>query len=124
VYEVIRNAGYPSYVEAVHMIQDGNFSNMPMLTAEDEKRANERYGEPVGSVRGKMTKKKPSRAIYDDVLVMDEQKKVLHTNILHIEGQCFMITVCKPLQLVLQCPVERETVLVLRNALQNQIELL
>lgn len=38
-YEVIHNAGYPSYVEAVHMIQDGNFSIMPMLIAEDAKRA-------------------------------------------------------------------------------------
>jgi len=43
---------------------------------------------------------------------------------MHLEGQHFMVTVCKPLLLVLQCPVERETALVLGNALQNQIELL
>jgi len=40
------------------------------------------------------------------------------------DGQHFLITVCEPLQLVIQCPVERETALVLGNALQNQIELL
>jgi hypothetical protein len=43
---------------------------------------------------------------------------------MHLDGQNFLITVCEPLQLVLQCPFERETALVLGNALQNQIELL
>jgi len=43
---------------------------------------------------------------------------------MHLEGQHFMVPVCEPLQLVLQCPVERETALVLGTALQNQIELL
>jgi hypothetical protein len=56
--------------------------------------------------------------------VMGQKKQILHTNVMHLEGQHFMVTVCEPLQLVLQCPVERETVLVLGTALQNQIELL
>jgi hypothetical protein len=43
---------------------------------------------------------------------------------MHLDGQHFMITVCEPLQLVLQRPVERETALVLSSALQNQVELL
>jgi hypothetical protein len=47
---------------------------MLMLTAEDIKRAYDLYGEPVGSVRGKMTKKKASRALYDDNLLMDEKR--------------------------------------------------
>jgi hypothetical protein len=123
-YEIIRNCGYPSYAEAVHLIQDGNFTHMPMLTAEDIKHAYDLFGEPVESVRGKMTKKKASRALYDDNLIMDQQKQVFHTNVMHFEGQHFMITVCEPLQLVLQCPIKRETALVLGNALQNQIELL
>jgi hypothetical protein len=47
-YEIIRNCGYPSQAEAIHLIHDGNFTHMPMLTAEDIKRAYELYGEPVG----------------------------------------------------------------------------
>ena len=35
-----------------------------------------------------------------------------------------MVTVCEPLQLVIQCLVERETALVLGSALQNQFKLL
>jgi hypothetical protein len=57
-------------------------------------------------------------------LVLDEKKQVLHTDVMHLDGQHFLITVCKPLQLVLQCPIERETALVLGNTLQDQIELL
>jgi hypothetical protein len=66
-----------------------------------------------------MTKKKTSRTIYDDVLVMDERKQVLHTGMMHIKGQHFMVTVCEPLKLVLQCPVEKETAMVLGSALQK-----
>ena len=55
---------------------------------------------------------------------MDEKKQVLYSDVMHLEGQSFLITVCEQLQLVLQCPVEQETALVFGNALQNQIELL
>jgi len=40
-YEIIHNCGYPSQAEAIHLIQDGNFTRMPMLTAKDIKRAYE-----------------------------------------------------------------------------------
>jgi hypothetical protein len=44
-----------------------------MLIAAAMKRAYEMFGEMVGSVCGKMTKRKISRAIYDDDLIMDEK---------------------------------------------------
>jgi hypothetical protein len=97
---------------------------MLMLMAEDVKRAYELYGEPVGSVRGKMVNRKQSRAIYDKDLIMDEKKQVLHVDVIHLDGQHFLVTVCEPLQLVIQCPIERETALVLGNIMQNQINLL
>jgi len=90
---------------------------MLMITAKDIKRAYEMYGEPAGSVRGKLVKKKQSHAIYDEDLVLDEKKQVMHTDVMHIDGQHFLVTVCEPLQLVLQCPIERETALVLGNTL-------
>ena len=62
--------------------------------------------------------------MYDDDLVMDTKKQVLHTNVMHLDSQHFLLTVCETLQLILHCPLERETVLVLGTALQNQIELL
>jgi hypothetical protein len=50
-YDLIRNCGYPSYAEAIHLVQDGNFTHMPMITAEDIKRAYDLFGELVGSIR-------------------------------------------------------------------------
>jgi len=51
-YEIIRSCGYPSQVEVIHLIQDGNFTHMPMIMAEDVKRAYKLYGEPIGGVQG------------------------------------------------------------------------
>jgi hypothetical protein len=56
-YDLIRNCVYHSYAEVIHLVQDGNFMHMPMITAEDIKRAYDLYGEHVGSIRGKLTKK-------------------------------------------------------------------
>jgi hypothetical protein len=61
-YKLICNCRHLSYAEAVHLIQVWNFTHMPMLTVEDIKWAYDLYGELVGSVRGKLTKKKVSRA--------------------------------------------------------------
>lgn len=52
---LIQSCGYPLQLEAIHMIQGGNMTNMPALTAEDMKRAIGMFGERMGSIRGKMT---------------------------------------------------------------------
>jgi hypothetical protein len=44
VYKIIRNCRCPLYAEAVHIVQDENFTHMPILTAEDIKRAYNLYG--------------------------------------------------------------------------------
>jgi hypothetical protein len=43
---------------------------------------------------------------------------------MHIDGSKFLVTVCEPLQLTLQCKIEQETQQVLGMALQGQLELL
>ena len=35
-YELLRTSGYPSVQEAIHIIQDGNITDMPTLTVENE----------------------------------------------------------------------------------------
>jgi hypothetical protein len=59
----MHHSGYPSLQEAIHIIQDRNMTHVPGIMAEDIKRAFEIFGEPVGSARGKMTRKHVSRAI-------------------------------------------------------------
>ena len=71
-----------------------------------------------------MVKKKASRAVVDDDLVMDAKKQTLYSDVMHVDGVKFLVTVCEPLQLTMQCKIERETQGVLGPALQGQLELL
>ncbi len=34
-YELLRTSVYPSMAEAIHLVEDGNITEMPMLTRED-----------------------------------------------------------------------------------------
>ena len=73
-YELLRTSGYPSIQEAIHIIQDGNITDMPTLTVEDLRRAYEIFGTPPAYVRGKMTKKRVSRAVIDQHIVFRREK--------------------------------------------------
>jgi len=108
-------SGYPSIGEAIHLIQDGNIVDLPSITVEDLRRAYEIYGTPPGFVRGKMTHKKVSRAIIDQNIVMTEKRQALTADVMHIDGQIFLVTTSEPLQLTLQCPIINES--------QNQLGL-
>ncbi len=123
-YELVQNSGYPSYQEAIHLVEDGNIAQLPEITAEDVRRAYDLYGNPPEYVRGKMVKRKASWAVVDDDLIMDQKKQTLYSDIMHIDSVKILVTVCKPLQLTLQCKIERETQGILGPALQGQLELL
>ncbi len=88
------------------------------------RRAYDLYGAHPEYLHGKMVKKKASRAVINDNLILDEKKQTLYTDVMHIDGSKFLVTVCEPLQLTLQCKIERETQQVLGMALQGQLELL
>jgi hypothetical protein len=124
VMELVRTCGYSSFVELAYMLRDGNITNLPNLTSEDVRQANELFGNTPEFVRGRMTRKKVSRAVVDDGLVLEEKKLTLYTDMMHVDGQRFLVTVCDPLQLTPQVNVERELQNVLGPALQGQINLL
>jgi hypothetical protein len=123
-YELVWNSGYPSYQVAIHLVEDGNIAQLPELTAEDVRRAYDLYGNPPEYVHGKMVKRKASRAVVDNDLIMDQKKQTLYSDVMHIDGVKFLVTVCEPLQLTLQCKIEREMHGILGPALQGQLELL
>ena len=88
-YDLLRTSGYPSIGEAVHLIQDGNITGMPTITVDDLRRAYDIYGTPPEYVRGKMTKRKVSRAIVDQNIIMEEKRQVLSADVMHIDGKIF-----------------------------------
>jgi hypothetical protein len=124
VMELIRMCGYPSFTELAFMLRDGNIMILPNLMAEDVRRANELYGKTAEFIRGRMTHKKVSRAIVEDDLVLKERQLILYTDIMHVDGQWFVITVCNPMKITLQVHIEQELQNVLGLALQGQLNLL
>jgi len=123
-YDLLRTSGYPSIGEAVHLIQDGNITGMPTITVDDLRRAYDIYGTPPEYVRGKMTKRKVSRAIVDQHIIMEEKRQVLSADVMHIDGKIFLLTTCEPLQLTLQCPINNESQNQLGLALQGHLDFL
>jgi len=123
VRELQRVCGYLSYQELIYMLQDGNMSGMPNLTSQDVCGAYQLYGTTPEFVRGRMTNNMVTRAVVDDDLLLEEKKAILHTDVMQIDSQRFLITVCNPLQITLQVPIERESQAVLGLALQGQLEL-
>jgi hypothetical protein len=124
VRELQRVSGYPSYQELRYMLQDGNVTGMPNLTSQDVRRAYQLYGNRPEFVRGRMTKRRVTKAVVDDDLLLEEKKAILHTDVMQIDLQRFLITVCNPLQIMFQVPIERESQAVLGMALQGQLELI
>jgi hypothetical protein len=118
-YEVLKNAGYPSLDEFIRLIEDGNIHELPGISRADIRRAFEIYGLPVEYVRGKMTRKTVSRAKIQEELKEENKNQVLYSDVMAIDSQRFLLTICEPLQLTLQTYVERETVDALGMALQG-----
>ena len=120
--ELVRVAGYPSQAEAEHLVADGNLVNVPV----DVKHVRDYYmmhGEPVASVRGKLTKKKP-----DTVAVAAEgiQRTVqeLSVDVMEVCQQPFLVSVSEPLNLTIQCHLESEGRISLGRGLQDHLSLL
>jgi hypothetical protein len=55
---------------------------------------------------------------------MREKAQVLYTDVMHIDGFKFLISVVEPLQLTVQTPLENESADQLGLALQGQLSLL
>jgi hypothetical protein len=53
-----------------------------------------------------MTKQAVKRAIVDEDLVLEEKNLILHSDVMHIDKNLFLVTVCDPLQLTLQVHIE------------------
>jgi hypothetical protein len=124
VYELVKNSGYPSPNEALHLLTDGNIRGLPALTAADLERAFKVYGIHPEYVRGQLTKKKVSMAQVDLGLRSTDKNICMFADVMHLEGNMFLVTVTDPLNLTMQCYVENEGRMALGMALQGRLALL
>jgi hypothetical protein len=123
-YEFLRNSGYPSMLEAAHLISDGNVWGLPMLMKGDLERAHQIYGEHPEYVRGQMVRKTVGRAKADESLKIVQKNQKLYTDVMHVDTKMFLVTVTEPLNLTLQSKVENESRMCLGMGLQGQLAVL
>jgi hypothetical protein len=114
VYELVRNSGYPSPNKVFHLLTYGNIRVLPALTA----------GIHPEYVQGQLTRKKVSRVQVDIGLRSTDKKLRMYANVMHLEGNMFLVTVADPLNLTMQCCIENEDRMALGMALQGQLALL
>ena len=70
-----------------------------------------------------MTKRKVGRAVIEEELILKEKRQTLYADVMHIDGQKFLITTCEPLQLTLQCGITSESQTQLGLALQGHLSI-
>jgi hypothetical protein len=123
--EFIKNAGYPSRNEAIHLIRDGNLNNVPVCVG-DVNRYYDIYGPMVEPVRGKSTNKKV-KFIGDEVDIgLKEERKMqkMTSDVMFIRKLPFLISVASPLELTISSVLNSQKLGSLGQALQVQINLL
>ena len=123
-HEFVRNCGYPSPGEAVHIIRDGNVRGVPLLMQEDIERAYRIYGQHPEYVKGKLVKRTVGRMPIDVTLRSTERKQKLSTDVMEVDGRKFLVTVSDPLNLTLQTAIDNESKQALGMGLQGQLMVL
>ena len=123
--DFIRGAGYPSLKEAVHLVEDGNLINNG-VTARDIRVAfdiDTIDGVYPAMAKGKATKvKSSSRLPSDDNIKSKTVQQQLHSDVMHVDEQKFLVSVVEPLHLTLSTHVERETATCLGTALEHHLQ--
>jgi hypothetical protein len=91
-YELVRNSGYPSPNEVIHLLQDGNVRGIPAtLSKSDVERAYRIYGTHPEYIQGQMTNQKVSRTQVDLGLRSTDKRLRMYVDVMHIDGHMFWL---------------------------------
>jgi hypothetical protein len=124
--EFLRALGYPTEKEAlgISIVTHGNITNV-LYGPEDIKHFFAIYGAQVPALRGKTTAKHVKRA-----RTMDLDSKVQITShemtadVMHVAGEKFLVSISKPLGLLLVKPLSSQAVEEVGSVLQQHINTL
>ena len=123
----IANAGFPSEIEAIRLLHDGNIAGNFGITGVDIKTAF-RIPDNPHSIRGKLKNKKVSRQEVDDTLINVSRKQELQTDVMFVLGRAFLVTHADPLKLCMLFALPEgpggQDEFNLSRALHNQLQLL
>lgn len=82
------------------------------------------YGTPVGYIHGKTVHRPTARMPIDPLAVMREKHQELHTHVMNLDGNNYLVSVVEPLQLTIQAHLENETSDQLGLGLQGHLNIL
>jgi hypothetical protein len=105
----------------MHFIQDGNIYGLSHLTREDLQRVYDIYGVPLEYVHGKMTAQSTGRMPVDPTAIMQVKLQVLYTDMMHIDGNKFLVSVVEFLQLIIQARLQNENATQLGLGIQGHL---
>lgn len=98
--EFIRSLAHPSVQSAIELLKSGAVINCP-VTIQDVYRAGKIYGKDLAAVRGKTHRHKPEPIKVDFLPREVSSNVVLHTDIMFVDGDAFLLTVGTPLGLTM-----------------------
>ena len=121
--ELIASAGYPTLKEAVHLVEDGNVTNLG-VTAADIRAAfatDTVNGVLPAAAKGKTVRRLPTRITTCDEMKSDVIKQEMHSDVMTVMERKFLISLVVPLQLTLVTPVDSDKASALGAALTSQM---
>ena len=98
--ELIRTLGVPSVAAVKSIVHNGQATGFD-ISPKDIDRAIDIYGPPLASLKGKSTEPKPIKAKYDRIDHKVAQELNMYTDIMFVCGLPFMVSVLKPIGLVI-----------------------
>jgi hypothetical protein len=120
--DFLRKAGYPSIQESISLVEDGNFIEIPH-TGESIRRHFEISGQSSHYYRGRTTES--SSVNTKEVKVhLERQSQEMTTDVMYANGLRFLISVLKPLDLVICSHLNSLGSKTLGQALQSQVNLI
>ena len=99
---------YPSAGRAIEFINSGAMNDLP-VSAHDVARAYEAYGTPIPLLQGKTVHKSESTYATEMLPRTISTTVQLHVDIMFIEGIGFLVSVSKPIDLVIVTPLGKGT---------------
>ena len=99
-YQLAANAGYTSEQEALGLVNDGNFTGVP-ITAHDVKRAFLIYGKPTAHVRGRQkAKKSKQQQTNADLKSPPGELQSMYGDVVYFERAPYVMCLTEPLGLL------------------------